>query len=345
MKFPLLIASRYLFAKKSNNIVNWISAISVGGIAVGSAALILILSIYNGFDAMIRSNVGATDFPYLLVSENGKFFEPPVEGHRILEDKVFVNFEERQTIAVAKGMDGACGVSVSESLAYNLGYRTQFSQPLHLMYPSREASLSILNPTGSMNGISLHAESVFPDESDSSYPTIILPMEDMRRLTGIESKVSALGLEGEIRMEGFRCMDSIAQHGSLFKMIRYEKTAIFLILICVIIIVSFNILTCTQMMRIEKADDASSLKAMGATDSDIRRIFTLEGMLISLTGLAIGLCLGLLLSYLQRETGAVRIPGQGPYPVVMEMKDVIFCAIGTLAAGSLISALSARSGR
>lgn len=343
MKIPLLIAFRYLFAKKSNNIINWISAISVAGIAVGSAALILILSIYNGFDAMIRSNVGATDFPYLLVQADRKFFEPQVHGQNILEDKVFVSFGQRQTIAVAKGMDGATGVSVSEGLAHTLGYRTQFYEPLHLMYPDPGARISVLNPTESMTGITVHAESVFPDESDSPCPSIILPMDEMRRLTGRRTEVSAIGLEDAMEMEGFRCLDSVAQHDSLYRMIKSEKAAIFLILICVVVIVSFNILTCNGMMRIEKKNDCVSLRAMGLTDRDITRIFTLEGMLISASGLVIGLCAGLLLAGLQMKTGLIQIPGQGPYPVAVRFADVSFCAVGTFAAGTLISLISSRS--
>ena len=58
MNFPLFIARRYLFAKKSHNVINVISAISAIGMAIGTAALILILSVYNGFDDIIRKNLG-----------------------------------------------------------------------------------------------------------------------------------------------------------------------------------------------------------------------------------------------------------------------------------------------
>ena len=56
MRLPLFIARRYLFARKSHNVINVISAISAAGMAIGTAALILILSVYNGFDSLIKQN-------------------------------------------------------------------------------------------------------------------------------------------------------------------------------------------------------------------------------------------------------------------------------------------------
>jgi len=54
MNLPFFIARRYLFAKKSHNVINIISAISATGMAIGTAALIIILSIYNGFDNLVE---------------------------------------------------------------------------------------------------------------------------------------------------------------------------------------------------------------------------------------------------------------------------------------------------
>ena len=61
MRLPLFIARRYLFARKSHNVINVISAISAAGMAIGTAALILILSVYNGFDSLLKQNLGDLD--------------------------------------------------------------------------------------------------------------------------------------------------------------------------------------------------------------------------------------------------------------------------------------------
>jgi len=76
MKLALHIAWRYLFARKSHNVINVISAISAVGMAVGTAALILILSVYNGFDRIIESNISDLDPDLRVQAASGKFFAP-----------------------------------------------------------------------------------------------------------------------------------------------------------------------------------------------------------------------------------------------------------------------------
>ena len=71
MNVPLFIAGRYLFARKSHNVINVISAISAVGMAIGTAALILILSVYNGFDVLIEKNTGDMSPDLMLVSSDG----------------------------------------------------------------------------------------------------------------------------------------------------------------------------------------------------------------------------------------------------------------------------------
>ena len=76
MHLPLFIARRYLFAKKSHNVINIISAISAIGMAVGTAALIVILSVYNGFDELVRDSLSHVEPDLLVVPDSGKVFLP-----------------------------------------------------------------------------------------------------------------------------------------------------------------------------------------------------------------------------------------------------------------------------
>ena len=118
MNVPLFIARRYLFARKSHNVINIISAISAAGMAIGTAALILILSIYNGFEGLVKDNLGGVDPDYVVAPSKGKVFIPegPVFDSlyaddriagisSILEDNVFVSYASHQGIARAKGVD------------------------------------------------------------------------------------------------------------------------------------------------------------------------------------------------------------------------------------------------
>ena len=79
MKLQFFIAWRYLFAKKSHNVINIISAISAIGMAIGTAALIIILSVYNGFDALVRSMLGNVEPELLVTPSKGKVFVPQAE--------------------------------------------------------------------------------------------------------------------------------------------------------------------------------------------------------------------------------------------------------------------------
>ena len=116
MRIAPFIAKRYLFAKKSHNVINIISAISAAGMAIGTAALIIILSIYNGFDSIIRSMLSNVEPDLMIVPSTGKTFIPEGEVYDwlydqdavesmscVLEEQVFISYDGKQCIAKAKG--------------------------------------------------------------------------------------------------------------------------------------------------------------------------------------------------------------------------------------------------
>ena len=114
--------------------------------------------------------------------------------------------------------------------------------------------------------------------SEADAGTVILPIELMRQLLGEETAVSGIELrtaepaDGKLlrRIEaaagpGFKVLDREMQRPAIYKMMKYEKLAIYSILIFVVIIVAFNIFGSLSMLRIEKSDDMRTLGAMGAT--------------------------------------------------------------------------------
>ena len=118
MRLASFIAGRYLFAKKSHNVINIISAISAIGMAIGTAALIIILSVYNGFDSLIRSMLGNVEPDLLITPSTGKVFVPEGETYDwiydqpevknmcgVLQEQVFINYDGQQGLAKAKGVD------------------------------------------------------------------------------------------------------------------------------------------------------------------------------------------------------------------------------------------------
>lgn len=398
MHLPLFIARRYLFAKKSHNVINIISAISAVGMAIGTAALIIILSIYNGFDELVKSTLSNVEPDILITPAKGKVFVPegeafdrikdnPLVGeyNLILQENVFVDYDGHQGIAKAKGVDSAFEAEsplaehitngefslhkgqlpqmvVGAGLAYKMGMNPAFLASAELYFPIRDRNFSLANPAASIETVRMRPSGIFSVNQQIDDDLMIVPIEEMRKLLGYEEEVSGV----EIRLaEGstakdirsaikhiqkelgpeFKVLDRFRQNPSLYKMMRYEKAAIFLILIFVIIIIALNIFGSITMLIIEKKDDIETYRSLGATDKMLRRTFTLEGWLISLLGLAAGLVIGIGFSLAQQNFGFIKMPGSflvNAYPVILQWQDVLATIAGVALIGYIIALLPVR---
>ena len=398
MHLPLFIARRYLFAKKSHNVINIISAISAVGMAIGTAALIIILSIYNGFDELVKSTLSNVEPDILITPSKGKVFIPngetfdrirqnPLidEYDLILQENVFVDYDGHQGIAKAKGVDSAFEAEsplaehitngefslhkgqlpqmvVGAGLAYKMGMNPAFLASAELYFPIRDRNFSLANPAASIETVRMRPSGIFSVNQQIDDDLMIVPIEEMRKLLGYEEEVSGV----EIRLaEGstakdirsaikhiqkelgpeFKVLDRFRQNPSLYKMMRYEKAAIYLILIFVIIIIALNIFGSITMLIIEKKDDIETYRSLGATDQMLRRTFTLEGWLISLLGLATGLVIGIGFSLAQQNFGFIKMPGSflvNAYPVILQWQDVLATIIGVALIGYIIALLPVR---
>ena len=397
MNTALYIARRYLFAKKSHNVINVISAVSVAGMAIGTAALILVLSVYNGFDSIVKDNLSDLDPDIAICHTQGKFFDMPEDLYfalrdnpgvasigSVVQDNVFLIYGDKQEIALAKGVEDATSLPlashmldgefalhkgdlemacVGSGLAYKAGIRTRFVTPIELYYPERDGKVSPSNPTAALRKEKVYTSGIFSVNATIDEELIVLPVETMRNLLGLESDALASSIEIRLKdpsdksMKAFAkdcrallgdewtVLDRYGQHPSLYRMMKLEKAAIFLILIFMVIIIAFNIFGALSMLIIEKKEDIATLRALGADGKLTRRIFVLEGWLISLAGLLIGLVAGILLAYLQMKTGIVKMPGNyliSAYPVVVKASDVLLTALGVALVGYATAVLSVK---
>ena len=395
MRLAPFIAKRYLFAKKSHNVINIISAISAIGMAVGTAALIIIMSVYNGFDSLVRSMMSNVEPDLLITPATGKVFVPEGETFDwiydqtsvkniccVLQEQVFINYDGQQGLALAKGVDwiyeeesplrdhiidGAFRLhrgdiplaSVGSGLAYEMGISPRFVSGIEIYFPSRTRRLSPTSPLSSIESIKVWPSSIFSVNSDIDGNLMILPIEQMRELLEYQNEVSAVELrlaEGygkeELKRlqkeistrlgEGFEVKDRFQQNESLYKMMKYEKAAIYMILIFVIIIIAFNIFGSLSMLIIEKRPDIDTLRSLGAQESLIKKIFVLEGWMISLIGLAAGLIIGIGFTLIQQHLGIIKMPGQflvQAYPVILSWRDIALTVAGVAIIGYLIALL------
>ena len=402
MRVAPFIALRYLFAKKSHNVINIISAISAIGMAIGTAALIIILSVYNGFDALIKSMMSNVEPDFLIVPSSGKTFVPEEQAFNmiydqpevksmccILQDQVFINYDGKQRIAKAKGVDwiyesestlGDCMVkgefklhkgdipmaAVGVGMAYEMGMDPAFLSPIEVYYPTRTRKISMTNPAASIEYIKVWPSGTFSINADTDRELMILPIAKMQELLEYESDVVS-GIEirladgtsgkqarklqkkmSQILGDEYIVKDRYQQNESLYKMMKYEKAAIFMILIFVVIIIAFNIFGSLSMLIIEKEGDIRTLKSLGAKDSLINKIFILEGWMISLAGLAGGLLIGISFALLQQHFGFIKMPGHfvvQAYPVILSWSDVLLTTAGVATVGYVIATLPVLSNR
>jgi lipoprotein-releasing system permease protein len=137
---------------------------------------------------------------------------------------------------------------------------------------------------------------------------------------------------------GFKVESRFQQNEILYKTLKSEKMWTFLILIFVLVIATFNTIGSLTLLIIEKKKDIGILWSMGADRKIIRRIFFIEGLLISLAGTVSGIVLGLLFCFLQKQFGLIRF-GEGFvvswYPVTVEAMDLVYIVLSVTAIGLL----------
>ena len=392
---PLRFALRYLFARKSHNVINIISGISVAGMAIGTAALVVILSVFNGFNKLVSDSLGDAQPDLVVKPAAGKAFVPDSTAFAwlydqeavynmssIIEEQAFITFDGKQSLARVKGVDSVFeeetplrnhitdGIFslhrgtlpravVGSALAWSMDINPRFIAPLEIYYPDREGSISLSNPAASLRSTKVTVAGLFAINAELDAELVLVPIETMRELLDYDDEVTAV----EIRVkEGttdkarnalaeelsgrlgpdYEVQDRYRQNEALYKMMRYEKLAIYMILIFIVIIIAFNIYSSLTMLIIEKKDDIGTLRSLGAPEQMTRRIFLLEGWLISLLGLVIGLLLGIAFVLLQQKYGLIRMPGSyiiSAYPVILKASDIIWTAVGVALVGYLIALL------
>ncbi len=366
--------------------------------AVGTAALIIILSVYNGFDGIVRGMMSSVEPDLMICPSEGKVFVPEGEVYdwiysqdcvesmcTVLQEQVFISYDGKQGVATAKGIDDVYEVEspvrdhiidgvfsfhhgdvpqavVGAGVAHRMGISPRFVTPLEMYFPDRNANISLSNPASNIEMTRVWPSGVFAVSSDVDDAFIMVPIAQMRELLGYQDEVSAVeirfvegtpesvmtdvkkGIAARVG-DGLAVKDRFEQNESLYKMMRYEKLAIYLILIFVIIIIAFNIFGSLSMLIIEKREDAGTLRAMGATDALVHRIFVLEGWLISLVGMVAGLVLGIAFCLVQQRFGLIRMPGNfavSAYPVVLSWTDVLFTVAGVTVIGYVIALIASR---
>ena len=398
MRLPLFIANRYLLAKKSHNLINIITWISILGISVGSFALIVVLSAFNGLEKVISSmnnrltpdmqisavkgkTIDLTAFPFGQLKDiQGVDYVIPT----ITEDALF-RANDKQHIGQVKGvgveyqkigrmneiMYGGNGFQLSDGeynfavpgagVAWYLGINAYNPYAMVRVYVPKRGNASLMSLENSFNSDVLTVRSVFSTEQEQDEKLVLVPFDWLSELLEYENKASNVELFTAPNMdinkvkkevntiigENFTVKNQQEQQETLYRIMRSEKWAVYVILTFILILATFNVVGSLSMLMIDKRKDTEILKSMGADKRLIQRIFLNEGLLISVAGGIIGLLLGIVLVLLQQKFGFVKFGTGGnyvvdAYPVLLKLKDVLLIFATILAVGCTSAFLTVR---
>ena len=398
MNVPLFIANRYLHAKKSHNLVNIITWISIIGISVGSFALIVVMSAFNGLENVISSMNSQLTPDLQIASTKGKTVNLatfPAEqiqtikgveylSPAITEDALF-RANDKQHIGQVKGLGNIYGqiprvngtiqsedgLILSDAdydyavpgsgVAWHLGINAFNPYSVVRIYVPKRGNATTMSLENSFNSGVLSIQSTFTTYQEMDETTVLVPYEWLSELLEYEGKASTIDLflspsadvkkvKKEIKNivgSEFTVKDQQEQQETLYKIMRSEKWAVYVILTFILILATFNVVGSLSMLIIDKRKDTEILKAMGANRKFIHQLFIDEGLLISVAGGIIGLLLGSVLILLQQKFGFIKFGNGGSYivdayPVLLKIKDIVLILFTIIIVGGTSTLLTVR---
>lgn len=234
MNFPFYIAKRYLFAKKSHNIINVISGISVAGIALASFALICTLSVFNGFNDLVATLFTKFDPELKIVSTQGKLFNtdnskiqdlsdlPFVEEYSFsLEEQALIQYRNSQQIITIKGVeesfyatsgiedilrgngifmlaDEVCNYGIPGlGIISKLGSGIQPAEPFKLYVPKQGERVNMINAAANFNSCNIYSPGVAFQVNQAKYDEnfLLVSLDVAENLTGYNNQATAIELK------------------------------------------------------------------------------------------------------------------------------------------------------
>ncbi len=373
MNFPFFIAKRYLISKKSHNAINIISIISVVGICIATAALVIVLSAFNGISELVTSLYNSFDPEIEITVASGKTFNPdseeminvkkmPEVAHfvEVVEGNALLKYEDQQSVATIKGVDSSFNrmnrfdslmvdgrfdisknnIVLGGGLDYILNLNTGGVYSMLSVYAPQRGAVSKFAVDGGLNEIKTRSVGTFSisDEFDNTYA--FMHIDDARILFDYTNEVTSieLGLSNissveliqerikQLLGEKYIVKNREEQNELWHKTKNLEKLWVYIILMFILMIATFNVVGSLTMLIIEKKKDIAVLLYMGASLNQIRRIFMIEGLMVTLLGGFVGLILGYVVCWVQQHYALLTIDDGyviDAYPIKMEVLDFI----------------------
>lgn len=350
MKFERYIAKRYLISKHKLNFITIISFLSILGITIGVAALIVVLSVFNGFGSLVTSLLVNLDPHIRIENIDDKFNYEESSVKKIIYESYpniiafspFVSgkvlaYKDRGTQVVnLKGILPESGdklYNLSPNISYGICDLSDSSGLPNVVLGLRLAdrlqtligdTITLISPSGIEDAISQMSmpkmqqfivKGIFSsNNNDYDASLMFCSLQQGQNLLGYENKVQGYEVKIDDINKSIEVKSSLEKfldskyysintwydfHKELYNVMQMERWAAYIILSLIIAVAVFNILGSLSMSVIEKKRDIGILRAIGASDKSITKIFMFEGILIGILGTLLGALLGYFVCYLQ----------------------------------------------
>lgn len=389
MSFEWFISRRYLKAKRSKGFISLISLISVAGVLVGVAALIVVLAVMTGFTAEFRDKIlginshivvqrpgvelsdypataariagiaGVTGVtPYIYgqamitggVGGTGAIIRgiDPATVNEVLKLADYLETGALTDLAVPPGSRQAPGIILGKDLASHLG--VMVGERVKLISAAGPLTpMGVLPKIKTVRVVGIFASGMYEYDSALAYLDLATARDFMdlgETVHGLEVRVHDINradrIAAQINRElgpSYSARDWMNMNRNIFSALALEKAALSVIMTLVVMVAAFNIVSTLIMVVMEKTKDIAILKAMGATNGSIMRIFMYEGLVIGLLGTGLGVTTGLALCEILSRYHFIDLPEI--YPIATLPVQVLPLDVALIAGAAVLITFAA----
>ncbi|MBM3245452.1 MAG: ABC transporter permease [Candidatus Omnitrophica bacterium] len=361
MKAHLFISLRYLFARRKEKFISLISVISIAGIAIGVMALIVVIAVMAGFDKDLRDKI-VGNYSHITISayrgiadKDYEGLAKKVSGHRhvksvspFVQGQILLKEDNRFIAVGIKGIDPDIESKVTKFSQYLVYGKAGDLGPNSIIIGKEMAYFLGIRPGDIVNAYSplgkpydLKVVGIFSSGMyDYDMNLVFTNIKTAQEILGMPGILSAMG----VKLDNLYLADKVKKelqgkvgfdyvlktwmdaNQNFFAALKLEKFTMFIILTLIILVASFNIISTLIVMVVEKTKDIGILKALGMSSSDIRKIFTYQGLMIGSGGVIAGAFSGIGLCLLLKKYQFIKLPQDIYYldklPVAIDWFDI-----------------------
>ena len=370
MKTEIWLSFKYLYKNKETQL-SFVGFVSVLGICIGVASLIIVISVMNGFDKNLKEKL--LGFNYHIVAYLDSNSTDSISRISSLEDvenavlfsqvqtilkkgkimsAVYLNsidFNEKEKRLWSKYLkEGSLGGLIIgrplfRQLGINLGEEVEVFNPNTLKPLKLKVSgifeVGLYDFDNHFIAIPMQESKMFLDKSSNTVWTIGIRIRKPENASVIRQKIRKINTE-DINLI-YTWFD---YNKALFSAIQLEKIVMFIILSVIILVASFNIFSTQTIRVVEKIKDVGILKSIGINSRGIGLIFCLQGIFIGMAGVIVGLVSGLGICAILKKTNLVKLPSLitqiyniDYLPVLVNYKDIVYICFTALIMSLLFS--------